>query len=118
MSRREENVYDDDNGNERREDPRPRHTFQGMIKMYEARQKRTYMIEFMPDTTEQLAEIGRMLGDRAKPDARGDSPDLNRVRDVCRTLEVRARVLLQSGQYLGHVWSDGSLDPGLQRIFN
>ncbi len=109
-NRRDSGTEEQEERSDRRDEERPqRRGFSGTTKIFDNRNKRTIVVEFSPDTTEQMKDLDRLVSDQR------DSPSVDRCIMLCQEAGIRARVLV-GGQYIGHIYDDGTCDRGVQNL--
>ncbi len=111
MGNRDENVYDDEPSSDRksRDDAPRKKFFSGVTKIFDNKNKRTIVVEFSPDTKEEMELLSNLVSEQR------DYPTLDRCITMCQSAVIRARVLLGQ-QYVGHIFADGSVDKKVSEL--
>lgn len=108
MGERYADETSDRRGN--RDDDRPKkRVYNGVTKFKDLNSGKFLIIEFSPDNTEEMNYLSDLVFSQQ------DSPSLRRCVELCREAAVRARVMV-AGQYIGHIFADGSCDRGVQNL--
>jgi hypothetical protein len=108
MGRREDDDFESDDRRSDEDRPRKRQ-FSGVTKFFDNRAKTLIIVEYSPDSQEEFDLLADTVAQQT------GSPTLDRIVQLCQEVGVRARVL-KAGQYVGHIFADGSLDREVQRL--